>query len=390
MTCPLGIQPNEEKTMTRLASDHGELDDGDVAELGQLLSQCRRPVNVAFLGTLADGGAVPLACGPVAALDESDTAEVRALLTQAARASSVALLASMLRPATLGAADDEAAADVAEASRLHERCTRGVPRAYAQLTRAQLVSDLVRGCAAAAAERGGEAPVDPPVELPSMESSVLLVHSAAMRARAHEVAALLCADAPALGPLPAPFEGGCASPLRLVTRYYSATLSLVLLPDTDAAHARIEELAKGAGALIILFDSSERPVPGSSFAEVSGRWSAALAGGAPEIFLVLGAGGWSGGAREGQLEWYMDRSIAEHTGGPYAMPWYARCLDRAGEHVLANPEAEAAETAEYAVACRGEAPMPDLAGETEGLCRVLEALQCRMWPPDGGAPRCDA
>jgi len=149
---------------------------------------------------------------------------------------------------------------------------------------------------------------------------------------------------------------------------------------------------------------AQRPAPESGFDQVSGRWAAALSDSAPEILLVLGVGVPlpGAGARDGQLEW---------------------CLDRGGEHVLASPgrenrpptraheapllaagpcadtcplescgctEAEAAEVRAYAAACRGEARMPDLAGETEGLCRVLEALQCRIWPPDGGAPRRDA
>ena len=161
--------------------------------------------------------------------------QVRTLLTRARRASSVALLASMLRPSTLGTAGSEAAADVAEVSRLHERCSRGVPRAYLQLARAQLVADLARDCAAAETENDACAETDVAstasgADLPPMASSVLLVHGAEMRTAAHAVAGLLCSDGPARGPLAAPFEDGRAYELRMVTRYYSATLSLVVLP----------------------------------------------------------------------------------------------------------------------------------------------------------------
>ena len=95
-----------------------------------------------------------------------------------------------------------------------------------------------------------------------------------------------------------------------------------------------------------------------------------------------------------------------------------RCLDRGIEYVEADPEREAAEVTEYASTSRGEAAMPDVAGErhgtrhnnnnddkdndddsahpahvattTTGLCRVLEALSCRLWPTDDTAPRAKA
>ena len=92
-----------------------------------------------------------------------------------------------------------------------------------------------------------------------------------------------------------------------------------------------------------------------------------------------------------------------------------RCLDRGIEYVEADPEREAAEVTEYASTSRGEAAMPDVAGErhgtrhnnnnnnnddsalpahvaipTSGLCRVLEALSCRLWPTDDAAPPAEA
>ena len=60
------------------------------------------------------------------------------------------------------------------------------------------------------------------------------------------------------------------------------------------------------------------------------------------------------------------------------MEW---CLDRSAEFVQVDFEAEAEEAREAAAVARGEASSvrSNSAGDVEGLSRVIEALQCRIW-----------
>ena len=160
--------------------------------------------------------------------------QARSLLPHAQRASSIALLATILQPPMLSLEDAQSAAeDVAEASRLHAFCSRAVSRGCLQLVRAQLVADLVRKSAtlAPAAESSilDTNALKDVTEMPPMASSILLVHSEGMGQSAHNLARLLCADAP--GQKVDVFgEGGLTYCMRMTTRYYSATLSLIVLP----------------------------------------------------------------------------------------------------------------------------------------------------------------
>ena len=198
----------------------------------------------------------------------------------------------------------------------------------------------------------------------------MVVHAPAEAAAAREIARLL-SGSPLCAPLAAPLSESYA--MRVTNRYYTADLAIALAPDTAAAAdsaaattcvapppAALLALAQECGALILLYDLADP----SSFERLKSKWSGQFADGAPEILLVVGTG------RDG---------AADNNEAASAARW-EWCFDAGAELVDVDFAADGAAALEAGAAMREGRRPPADNGEAEGLSRVLEALQCRVWP----------
>ncbi|EOD26535.1 hypothetical protein EMIHUDRAFT_435095, partial [Emiliania huxleyi CCMP1516] len=175
------------------------------------------------------------------------------------------------------AAAREAASDALEARRLLDLAVRDRPRSLLRLLCATADAAAAREVTRhgrVAPQQGGRATAGE--SLPAMERAVLLVHPPVMGCAAHRIAAALTGGG-GRGGLASPLEGGRCYAWRVVNRYYSATLSLLVVPDTDATHAPLAAAAAEAGAVLLLFDRSAAAAAGESgWARVTGRWGSDL------------------------------------------------------------------------------------------------------------------
>ena len=234
---------------------------------------------------------------------------MRALLLRAQRPTALSSLAAMLNPERTALAVNDAPsanADYLHAHALLRRTRRGVPRGYLQMICARVIAGMVRDRASAAdalgakplpAKPSGAPPPSPgaaptPRVMPKGDVSVVLAYPPPMAPTARRVVRLLCGEkrAKRARPLPSPLAG-TATELRVVTRYYSSTLSVLAIPDTAEAHEHVRKHASKSGALVLLFDSSDHPPSGASFSSLTERWASFFdRGDPPEILLALGVG----------------------------------------------------------------------------------------------------
>ena len=218
---PLASLPAERVALQKFASpDLGELDAEDRAEVASLLPQASRPATQAFLAALC-GDAKPKVPGAAAAFDADDISEVQSLLAAAKRPANAAFLSSLL------AADDRH-----EVLSLVSYCTRPRNRGVLQLIAAGLSADSCRAAAASTPKSNGEAAAAAPAgDAPpttgaaaeaaalDMESAILLVHTAAHAATAHEIAQIVCGRPGVAAGLPAPLEAARSHLWRVVNRH---------------------------------------------------------------------------------------------------------------------------------------------------------------------------
>ena len=366
-SCPLGLPASPEKLVKFSSADMGELDEHDVAELTKLMSSATRLPNRAFAASLlASCGPPSKVPAPTEGIDSQDAHELQRLLSSAVRPANVHLLSSML-------SDGE----VLEAQRLLSRCKRPRNRGVLQLAAASACADSCRaalGSAAAAAPAADATPPTPPAPALDMESSVLLVHEPALRDTAHEICQIICGDGGHRRgqALPAPLERSRTFKWRVVNRYYKASLCVAALESTageagGAAASAVRQLAETSQALVLLYDGSDA----AGWEQLVARWGEALASGAvaPEILVIVSVTTGGAAARGG---------AAAAAAASVALEW---CLDHGAEFLQCDVAADAAEARELAAAARGERAMPPTSGEAEGLARLVEALQCRVWPP---------
>ena len=156
--------------------------------------------------------------------------------------------------------------------------------------------------------------------LPPVESTVVLLAGPGTVSAAHEIAALISGvPSPGVGPLPPP-HGACrAYPWLVHTRYYSATLWLVVKPQGEAAVAggasdrSLDALANGCGALVSLFTA--RP-GGGGWERMRAAWDADVShlteGTEIRVALGLKGEGWvepSDAEATERTEWALDASV---------------------------------------------------------------------------------
>lgn len=414
--CPLGISahPAPLQSLPVLGFLAEPLEPEDYAAVAAALARSSRLANVAFLTSLATSG---LAVDPSSVADAvaesedpaADAAELRLLLMRAERPAAIGVLAAALDASATGGRGSlasraaggatggatEARLDTEEARRLLGAAARERTRGALRLIVAQLHAEEVReagrgktgegeGTAngevgAGESARSGDPPPGemvsrPPLSmalpsaplspLPSMESTVLLVHPPGMGAVAQWLSAALTGQPTGASGFAPPLHGGTAFPWRLQNRYYRARLSLLVVPDTPEANPRLRELAMQVGALLLLFDARAADCGWSG---VVARWEGGLPGTetAPDVFLLLAEGGG-----------------ADAAASDFALQQGAELV----EIDCAEGSDDVRELAPLAAAARGEAQAVDTAGEWEGLARVLEAVQCRRWPEDNADP----
>jgi len=204
---------------------------------------------------------------------------------------------------------------------------------------------------------------------PSMAASILLVHSRGQRRQARALAQLISGSS-APRSLPSPLPSASAYLWPLQTRYFSASIWVVVCEDAPAAHEQLTHLSTRCGALVLLFDSANE----ASWEVLTAGWDGALQVDAAEIVLVVGEG-----EREEEQE-EMEGSDLEGT----ALRRVEWCLDRSAEYVRADFFRESAQAALLAAAARGEGKLPRLDEDADGMVRVVEALQARRW--EGASP----
>ena len=260
----------------------------------------------------------------------------------------------------------------------------------------------------ASSSLAAEAPADHEVTaedcIPPAESMVLVLACPGTLDAAHEVGGFMSGGAVrGLGPLPPPLASSArAYPWLVQTRYYTATLWLLVHPleatsargaDTDASaeaagvvvaavgdsgtdsangtdsFAPLRSIASKCGGLVVFFEDD---AGGAGWAALTSAWSTCLADATPEsdVDIVLGLQSsnheWSDAVSRERTEWALDHGV---------------------ELLYANVRRDgAAAAAAAARVTRGESAsgmgMADAEGtdDAEGLSRLVEALQCRVWP----------
>ena len=240
---------------------------------------------------------------------------------------------------------------------------------------------------------------------------------------------VLSGDHDGLAPLPAPFEQASLYPWLVRTRYYSATLWLMVVPldkmlatsaaaaaaaaissvpDAPAAPAAgvdpfapLKDVVEGCGGVVALFDDGAASL-GAGWSWLTGTWEHLLdeAASSCDVSVALGV-------QSPRVE-LSEKASRERT------EW---ALDRGIELLTTDVQADREAATAAAAAARGEAPPPSLSGAeddpevrshrispdriqshrylphlphgrlgacAQGLARLVEALQCRMWPPLDG------
>ena len=382
--CPLGLAYSTSALQKFASPALGELDEQDLAEVASLLRRSQRPANRAFLAALCSTSAP--SSFPTG-LDADDAGEVHTLLAHAARPASVAFLSSLLAAAPPSSASEleaaELEADRNEVSRLLPLCSRPRNRGVLQLVAAGLSADSHRATSGSApapvTADTPEAAADAPEAAAAVtaavdtESAVLVVHAAEHAAAAHEIAQIVCGHA-GTATLPPPLHRALSHVWRVKNRYYKAALQLLTLEDdAPAARAAITALAQESQALVLLFELADP----TSWRALLQRWEGMLVSGAvaPEILLLVGLGPNGGAAATAPAA-----AAAAEAAAAAALEW---SLDHGAEFVRVELRAvdEVAEARVMAAASRGEGAAPPTSGEAEGLARLVEALQCRVWPP---------
>lgn len=213
--------------------------------------------------------------GALALLDAASRPRVRGLVRLAA--ASLAAAAAREKGAAGAAAGGPPLATGAEA-------------AMAKLSLARPAAGAPRAPPAAAGS-----PLAPPAE-----STIIMVAPPGLHVYAHALAGML-SGAAGISPVPSVLSSaGTAYPWLVHTRYYSATLWLLVLPQSadelaDAAIAeKLPALAASVGALVLLFDAQHSPAqpklaPG--WAQLTDFWQGPLGEGgvgAPDVAIALG------------------------------------------------------------------------------------------------------
>ena len=186
---------------------------------------------------------------------------------------------------------------------------------------------------------------------------------------AHQVASTLSGTK--VGIPPAALIGHTVYPWLVRTRYYTATIYLLVASFNDETKLELIPFAGVCGALCMCYERSwggrlpQEAASEASWTHLSYEWEDVEAGGTvPEICIALGVG----------------KGEVTTSANPERLEW---CLDKGLEYLEANTHPEGSDVKAAEMAARGGGgqggrSMSD--DEAEGLSRLVEALQCRMWP----------
>ena len=196
---------------------------------------------------------------------------------------------------------------------------------------------------------------------------------------AHQVASTLSGTKvgiPTGGP-----HGHTVYPWLVRTRYYTATIYLLVASFNDETKLELIPFAGVCGALCMCYERSwggrlpQEAASEASWTHLSYEWEDVEAGGTvPEICIALGVG----------------KGEVTSSANPERLEW---CLDKGLEYLEANTHPEGSDVKAAEMAARGGGgqggrSMSD--EEAEGLSRLVEALQCRMWPSHAAGMSADA
>ena len=387
--CPLGVAFTPARLPHLLSRHLAQPSAEDEAEIGRLLAASTRSANAAFLSAL-----LPARAGTV---DEDDAVEACELIGLAKRDASVAalspLLVSSARPRSL---------DVEEALSLAAAASRPRMRGLLRLVAAKLAAAEARHGvgdeAAVPADLFASMTMAPsstsaavssaelPSCLPPTESTVLVVALAGMHEAACEIGSLISGASSAIELPGAPLAPTRAFPWLLHTRYYSASLFVLVVSedvgraplDSPDAGAALASVASGCGAVVVLFDDGGSE--GAGWARLTSVWEAAMSGQEeePDVCIALGV-------RPSRAAGMEAATSSPSPWGSSAEPPAERiewALDHHVEVLYSQLDADRPEAEAAAAASRGDAPAAGMSAseDAEGLARLIEALQCRLWP----------
>ena len=314
-------------------------------------------------------------------------AELRSLILSASRDRSVAALAPHIAWRSSRPTPSD---DVAEAQRLALSTLRPRVKALLRLAAARLSADETREALAATDDPStvfGEftaAPTTPASYLstcilPPADQTVILFALPGTSVDAHQVASTLSGTKvgiPTGGP-----HGHTVYPWLVRTRYYTATIYLLVASFNDETKLELIPFAGVCGALCMCYERSwggrlpQEAASEASWTHLSYEWEDVEAGGTvPEICIALGVG----------------KGEVTSSANPERLEW---CLDKGLEYLEANTHPEGSDVKAAEMAARGGGgqggrSMSD--EEAEGLSRLVEALQCRMWPSHAAGMSADA
>ena len=423
---PLGGLACASEQLTRfIPRDLRDPDEADRVELSRLLATTSRSANAAFLASLLSSGS--------SNADEADLEELRRLTISATRERAVAALSPHLAAAALPPSADEA-----EARSLIPLATQPRTRALVRLAGARLAAGAARLSDAPrsimpvsssasvipasapflATSLAPRAPMTAPAvavkDLPPAQSCVAVVSAAG---RTADAARAVCQAISGVGPAVAwrigvggdGGDGGSveAYPWLVHTRYYAATVWLVAIAtaegegggggsELEGERAALMRWASSCAGLVLTYADGRAQSRHGSWGWLVDTWQELSAeggegggegegegeggeGGEPaaEILIALGLGGCDGdgdgdGDGDAKLDWCLDSGLELIEAG--------RMCAKAAE----GPRSGwAAELAAAAVAAGGGGG--GSGEEAEGLCRLVEALECRMWEAHEGA-----
>ena len=412
---PLASLPCEAVPLAHfIARDIGDPDEADAAELSRLIAVSTRPANEAFLSALtpkdrdaaAESQALAGGAAEGAAALPDDTTLTSADITEAH-----ALAAFASRPRTRGLM--RLTAGRLAAAEIRERNGANTPVAAKSVPAAPLAAppaatpDSTPAVASApapadvaltpasAADDGAADGTEDGSGLPRPDSTVVLVALPGLAPAAHDLASLLTDGAEALRDLPEPFDDGeCAVyPWLVRTRYFVATVWVLVVALGESgdhlplkqqlrALTQLAEVAAHAarcGAMVLLYDA----VAPQGWQTMTRLWERAFAEQVADteldVAVAMGLGGDGAGSGGGDDD---DATAA-------ALEW---CVDRRLEMIVA-PQAELARGSaaweQAAAVARGDrAAARRYDADADGLPRLCEALQCRVWPAHhpGGQP----
>ena len=383
------IKPTNELLQHFVSQHIAEPDEADRAELSHLLGKTKSTANRAFLQSLTAEG-VP---DPG---DSVDMQEALSLISKSKRPRVRGIL--RLTAARLAAQE---AKEKSSAGGMSQADNDKLAAALAELNEAKAAMEAAGYDVAALEASGGEPSIvdvtdvtdvpkrslanAPSRSLPAKDASVLFVALPGTLPAAHEVASLISDHASGLSPLPSPCDGGGAAyPWLVKTRYFSASVWLVVAPLTESNGPALSELASGCGAVVFFFSDEASSADGSAGAEAGAGWARLTAAveasfsavsNESDICIVMGVNGEAtkggkggGGQSEAQREQIASKRIE----------W---CLDKGVELVQADISYGSAEVEAASSAAKGGGFFTKREEDPEGLPRLVEALTCRMWPP---------